>query len=218
MRVTIGLTAVASAPAGRADVTEGKGSRMASGSLTERPLQVTAIASNSEGGAPQRWRRPTCSASGLRDEASSPERPMQWLCHRSSKVSSGRVGSSRPGQAFHLNARDGCPECVGSLPLGIARERQRSAQSTHTSKLPSGRREGREEVIGRGVAGDRGHRPVLGKAFDDARITHAIEAIGRKKLIFAGISLELGVSRHHRHWQWLRRSCRRRRLRNVQRD
>jgi hypothetical protein len=44
----------------------------------------------------------------------------------------------------------------------------------------------------RGVAGHRDHRPVLGKrAFDDARIAHAIEATGRKKLIFAGFSLEV---------------------------
>src|SRR5262245_15477098 len=33
-------------------------------------------------------------------------------------------------------------------------------------------------------------RPSV-NAFDDARVAHAIEATGRKKLIFAGISLEV---------------------------
>jgi Isochorismatase family len=42
-------------------------------------------------------------------------------------------------------------------------------------------------------------------AFDDARVSHAIEATGRKKLIFAGVSLEIcaalpAMTRSARAW------------------
>src|SRR5437879_13905229 len=43
----------------------------------------------------------------------------------------------------------------------------------------------------RSAGGLRDHRAFVGHAFDDARVTSAIEATGRKKLIFAGISLEV---------------------------
>jgi len=57
-------------------------------------------------------------------------------------------------------------------------------------------------------------------AFDDPMVAQAITATGRKKLIFAGISLEVCAAfpAHHRHWQGPRRLCGRRCLRNVQRD
>jgi nicotinamidase-related amidase len=45
-------------------------------------------------------------------------------------------------------------------------------------------------------------------AFDDTRAARAIEATKRKKLIFAGISLEVcGFSGHHCHGKGARRLC-----------
>jgi len=54
---------------------------------------------------------------------------------------------------------------------------------------------------------------------DDARTAHAIEATGRKKLIFAGLSLEglRRLSGDHGDQPGTRRLCRRRRLRDLQR-
>ncbi len=43
----------------------------------------------------------------------------------------------------------------------------------------------------RSVARHRDYRPLDGQRLDDARVASAIEATGRKKLIFAGISLEV---------------------------
>ena len=54
-------------------------------------------------------------------------------------------------------------------------------------------------------------------AFDDERVACAVAATGRKKLIFAGISLEVcrGFSGHHRRGQGAGRVCSGRRLRNL---
>ena len=57
-------------------------------------------------------------------------------------------------------------------------------------------------------------------AFDDVRVSRAIEATDRKKLIFAGISLEVCAAfpAGHSCGQRVRRLCDGRRLRNIQRD
>ena len=56
--------------------------------------------------------------------------------------------------------------------------------------------------------------------FDDPKVAQAITGTGRKKLILRGhLARSLrGVPCHHCHWQGPRRLCRRRRLRNFQRD
>ena len=54
-------------------------------------------------------------------------------------------------------------------------------------------------------------------AFDDARVSRAIEATGRKKLMFAGISLEVCFFGHHSRGQGTRRLRGGRRLGNIQR-